>query len=127
MRITVVIKARMKLYPVPKTLEYDANWIGHLINDLHTIESTEMYFSEKTYENGNVPQNEKLPVITLKVGKNKITDFKGDIHYYFLPSKALFMEVNKSNIQLIHPNLRSKFEEVYGSADKNFPFQTKAA
>lgn len=112
----------------PKTLEYDANWIGHLINDLHTNpESTEMYFSEKTYNDWNVPRHERLPIITLKVGKNKITDFKGDLHYYFLPSKALFLEVHKNNLGMIRPTVRPKFEEVYGSQDNVFPFSTPEA
>jgi DNA primase catalytic core len=104
-----------------KTLEYDANWIGHLMNDLHfNPDNTEMYWTEKTYPNGLVPQDKKLPIVSLICSKNKITSFKGDIHYFFHPAKALFLEVHRNNFKLLRPAVREKLARVYGWSPDDF-------
>lgn len=97
----------------PKTLEYDAKWVGHLMNPLETDEHSDWYFSEKIYPDGMTPRLERLPIITLRVAKNKITEFKGDIHYFFIPKRAIFIEVNKNNIQMLKPLVRDKIQDLY--------------
>jgi DNA primase catalytic core len=97
----------------PKTLEYDANWVGHLLNDMNANSESEMYFSEKSYSDWNVPKEERLPIITLRIGKNKITEFKGDIHYYFIPKRALFFEMHENNLGLVRPSVKQILEPLY--------------
>lgn len=104
----------------PKTLEYDANWVGHLINDMNLNKDSEMYFSEKTYSTWEVPQKQRLPIITLTTGKNKITEFKGDTHYYFIPHRAIFMEMHEHNLKLLRPTIRPDLERYYLERDLGY-------
>lgn len=98
-----------------KALEYDASWIGHLLNDMHVNpDTTDMYFSEKAFAGGVIPREHRLPIITLRTGKNKITQYKGDSHYFFVPHKAMFIEMHRNNLHLVHPSIRGRFEEIYG-------------
>ena len=102
-----------------KGMEYRANWIGHLLNDLHTQpEDTDMFFSTKTYPDG-VPQDRKLPVITLRVSKNKINSKKGDVHFFFNPEKALYLEAHRNNLDLLQPTARVRLEKIYDRQRNN--------
>lgn len=92
-----------------KGMEYDANWIGHLINELHSSEKSEFYYTENPVLPGTrVSRDEKLPVITLKITKNKITGYKNEIHYLFNSDKAVYEEVNDRNVIKLSSSAKSK-------------------
>ena len=63
---------------------YDAQAIYMLHNDFHTRQgNTPLLFTEGGKE---------YPIIELTVTKNKLTDFKGQIYYKFIPEKAQYKE-----------------------------------
>lgn len=98
-----------------KGMEYDANWIGHLLNDLHTVgkDTSDMYFSEYSNDEALITDDEKLPVITLRVAKNKITGTKTDLHYLFIPHRAVYMELNEYTLNMIPQRLRERIGNKY--------------
>jgi replicative DNA helicase len=67
-------------------LEYEANFIGLLYNEVGLKEeSAQIYWI-------NEDQEEKMPVIELKVGKNKFGSFKGTRFYEFMPNMSYCLE-----------------------------------
>jgi len=82
-----------------KSLEYDANWIGHLLNEMHTNpDTTALYYWDPQVPINERTEENKLPIVKLAVTKNKISKFKNDIFYYFYPEKALFMELTAKDV-----------------------------
>jgi len=82
-----------------KSLEYKANFIMHLLNEMHTDpENTEMYHFDDSVPMDERTDIDRIPVIKGVVSKNKITGFKGNINWKFYPSKALFKEVTPADI-----------------------------
>lgn len=97
-----------------KSLEYQANWIGHLLNELHTDpDNTEMFFFDPNLPPNLQTQDNRSPIIRLVVSKNKISRFKGDLHYYLLDDKATFFELTKDDIINMSDTLREKLKRHY--------------
>lgn len=67
-------------------LQYIANWIGLLYNEVGIKEeNAELYWlGEHT--------DQKMPVIELRFGKNKLGSFKGTRFYEFVPNMSYMME-----------------------------------
>ena len=101
-----------------KGVEYDADWIGHLLNPMHTNEDTDMYFVEEG-------SNKKMPIISLVTGKNKLTDLKGKNHYFFHPSRAMYSEVNSANVNMCHDGIRDMMANIYNSKPTNIAYLNK--
>lgn len=74
-------------------LEYDANAIIHLYNELHDLRDAS--FKYFTREDGIT----KIPIIEADVGKNKISEYKGTIFYKFFPEKAFYLEVPREQVE----------------------------
>ena len=74
-------------------MEYDANLICHVYNDLHVKrEDAEIYF-KRTDENG---VEYKAPRIELIFGKNKINEYKGTLYFDFYSEQSRFQAVPRS-------------------------------
>lgn len=71
-------------------LEYDANGIFHLYNELADYQSCgEENYCPTYYD----IDGKKGPVIELIFGKNKISDFKSTLYYQFFPDQSRFEAV----------------------------------
>lgn len=67
-------------------LEYEANFIALLYNEVGIKEEgAQVYWLNEENE-------EKMPVIEMKVGKNKLGSFKGTRFYEFVPNMSFCME-----------------------------------
>lgn len=79
-----------------KQLDYDANLIIHLYNEMHEIGERASNFFISVDEYGN---KIKLPRIEAIFGKNKITDFKGTLHFNFFPASSDFEGISELEFQ----------------------------
>ncbi|MEB9378749.1 DnaB-like helicase C-terminal domain-containing protein [Bacillus cereus] len=69
-------------------LEYEANFIALLYNEVGIKEEgAQVYWLNEDTE-------EKMPVIEMKVGKNKLGSFKGTHFYEFVPNMSFCMEAS---------------------------------
>ncbi len=75
-----------------RAIIYDANFIGHLYNDLH-----EMGSAAVCIHNFN---EQILPRVRLGIGKNKITEFKDRIFLDFFPASSMFKRVSTTSVEL---------------------------
>jgi replicative DNA helicase len=67
-------------------LEYEANFIGLLYNEVGLFEeNAKVYWLDDEGES-------KMPVIEMKVGKNKFGSFKGTRFYEFIPNMSYMIE-----------------------------------
>jgi DNA primase len=71
-------------------IEYDANLIAHVHNDLHEKgdAATRVHYADCG------DGQEKLPTIEIKIGKNKVTSFKNSFFFDFFPSCSDFLTVS---------------------------------
>ena len=96
-----------------KQLEYLANWIGHLINESYNDPETDMFFWDPSVPPDSRTDDNKLPIVYLVTSKNKITDFKGSIYYYFFHMKATFLEMNSKDVARLTGSVQEKLKKVY--------------
>lgn len=76
---------------------YDSSAIFHGFNALHGLrENAKEYFWTKTSNEST--QGTKYPIVSFAAGKNKITSFKGDLHFKFFPDKAFFTEMTQQEL-----------------------------
>lgn len=72
-------------------LDYDANAIIHLYNELHDIrDKSNLYFEDS--------EGEKFPIIEQYFGKNKISSFKSNIWYKFYANKSYYKEITPDDM-----------------------------
>jgi DNA primase len=77
-------------------MEYDANLIAHVYNDLHSQrENAEIYFNRQD-ENG---MTYRAPRIEMIFGKNKLNAFKGNLYFDFYTEQSRFQPVPASIVQ----------------------------
>jgi DNA primase len=77
-------------------MEYDANLIAHVYNDLHSQrENAEIYFTRTTDEGTSY----KAPRIEMIFGKNKLNSFKGNLYFDFYTEQSRFQPVPSSVVQ----------------------------
>lgn len=82
-----------------KSLEYSANYICHLLNEMHTDpETTPLFYWDHTIPPEKRNNNNRSSIIRSVVSKNKITDYKGDAFYYLLGEKSKFLEVTNNDL-----------------------------
>jgi DNA primase len=72
-----------------RAFQYDANFIGHMYNDLHESGSAQAKCYHTDDKSGRI-----MPRVRLGIGKNKITDFKGRLFFDFYPASGLFRQVD---------------------------------
>lgn len=88
-------------------IEYDANLIAHIHNDLHDRgDKAEMYHLGED-DDGDVI---RMPTIEMDIGKNKVTGFKNKLYFDFYPSCSDFIGV-ASDIATARMNVESDDEE----------------
>ena len=71
-------------------MEYDANVIIHLYNELHSRRDEARLFTERETPKGVI----KVPTIKALFGKNKITEFKDDLYFDFFTSQSRYEQVS---------------------------------
>jgi DNA primase len=76
-------------------IEYDANLIAHLHNDMHERDERAVYVHYHKYDDIH---EERLPRLQMKITKNKITGFKGKLWLDFFPACSDFMGVVESTV-----------------------------
>jgi DNA primase catalytic core len=79
-------------------MEYDANLIMHLYNDLHVKnqlgEEPEVYFTRNDGQGGIV----KSPRIEAIIGKNKLNSFKGSLYFDFYADQSRMVPVSSVQV-----------------------------
>lgn len=79
-------------------MEYDANLIMHLYNDLHVKnqlgEEPDIYFTRND-GNGNIV---KAPRIEAIIGKNKLNSFKGSLYFDFYADQSRMAPVSATQV-----------------------------
>jgi DNA primase catalytic core len=79
-------------------IEYDANLILHLYNEVHEKGAAATHRHEYDFENS---EGTKIcPRVSIKVGKNKITGFKNRLWFDFYPDSSDFIGVLESKVVL---------------------------
>jgi DNA primase len=89
-------------------IEYDANLIAHLHNDMHERDELAVYVHYHAYDGKN---EERLPRIQMKISKNKITGFKGKLWLDFFPACSDFMCVDETRVFADAKNEQKKLQE----------------
>lgn len=74
-------------------IEYDANIIAHVHNDIHENGEKAMHYHEWDFGNGDGLK--RLPRISLHIAKNKVTGFKDKLWFDFYPDASDFSYVPK--------------------------------
>jgi hypothetical protein len=69
-----------------RAMQYDANFIAHLYNDVHAYQDKALIVHE---QNGEI-----LPRVLMTIGKNKISSFKGNMMFDFFPYCGRYMNVD---------------------------------
>jgi DNA primase catalytic core len=92
-----------------RAMEYRADAIFHLVNDLDEFQGMEEQCKVKWLDKNEVPEavvddngEEQLiypsrPVVEMICGKNKINDFKGSIYFKFHPAICSYEEVKQKD------------------------------
>lgn len=76
-------------------IEFDANFLGHLFNEVHEHGEDAGITHIEMVDGKPVP----LPVIEMNIGKNKITAFKNRLFFNFWPESSDFCCTDSSKIQ----------------------------
>lgn len=77
-------------------MEYDANTIIHIYNDLHIKrEDADLFFTRTDAEG----RTYKAPRIELIFGKNKVNEFKGRLYFDFFTEQSRYVPVPASIVQ----------------------------
>jgi len=77
-------------------MEYDANTIIHIYNDLHIKrEDAELFFTRTDSEG----RTYKAPRIELIFGKNKVNEYKGRLYFDFFTEQSRYVPVPTSVVQ----------------------------
>lgn len=80
-------------------MEYDANLIMHLYNDLHVKnqlgEDPDLYFTRQDSEGRSI----KCPRIEAIIGKNKLNSFKGSLYFDFYADQSRMQPVSAFQVQ----------------------------
>ncbi len=97
-------------------MEYDANSIIHIYNDLHTKrDNAELFFNRVDSEG----RPYKAPRIELIFGKNKINEFKGRLYFDFYTEQSRYVPVPASVVQADLQRLRETREAQPWSGYRN--------
>jgi len=86
-----------------RAIQYDANFIGHLYNDVHAKQDKALIVHEK---NGEV-----LPRVMLTVGKNKISSFKGKLLFDLYPAAGRYLNVDADKAREEYLSRKEQFKE----------------
>lgn len=74
-----------------RSIKFDARFIGHLWSDAHHKGVNDAFLVHRY-------QDRLYPRVVLRVGKNKITDFKNSLGFDFYPSSSLFIPVSYDQV-----------------------------
>ncbi len=97
-----------------KSLEYHANWVGHLVSEMHVDpDNTEMFFYDPAVPPELQGPDDKCPIVSLIVGKNKVSGYKGELHYYILPKQGVAREVTRTDVLNMSEGARNKLWRYY--------------
>jgi len=89
-------------------MEYDANVIIHIYNELHhKDDKSELYF----VRTDNEGRRYRAPRIELIFGKNKINSFKGKLYFDFYTEQSRYVPVPSSIVQQDLETIRKSKEE----------------
>ena len=77
-----------------KQIEYDANIIAHLHNEVHEKGDDAVKFHTALVEGNPV----RMPIIELNIGKNKVSGFKNKLWFEFYPDYSDFKNIDESII-----------------------------
>lgn len=89
-------------------MEYDANVIIHIYNDLHHKSDDASLFFWRTDSDG---RRYKGPRIELIFGKNKISSFKGKLYFDFYTEQSRYVPVPASVVEQDMENIKVAKEE----------------
>ncbi|MAG39514.1 hypothetical protein CMI41_00920 [Candidatus Pacearchaeota archaeon] len=77
-----------------KQIEYDANIIAHLHNEVHEKGDDASKFHTALVDGAPV----RMPIIELSIGKNKVSGFKSKLWFEFYPDYSDFKNIDESII-----------------------------
>lgn len=92
-----------------RSMKFDAKLIMHIFSDLHAVGSENAELIHKH-------EGQILPRTVVRVGKNKVGNFKGDLFFDFYPSSGLFMSVNSMKAK---NDLEARKAELKGLKDED--------
>jgi len=105
-----------------KEIEYHANWLGHLFNEMYTDpKNTPLYFWDPSLPIDEAHIENRKPIVRLIVGKTKLNDVKGGSFYYFLDHKATLLELNAKDVQAAEGPLRDELNKYYRIPEHTLP------
>jgi len=97
-----------------KALEYRADWVGHLWSDLYISENTSnMWVYDSTVPEDLRNDSDKCPIIKLIVSKNKISGWKGEIHYVLFGKQSTYFELTKEDINNLPIEVSNELSKWY--------------
>jgi DNA primase catalytic core len=79
-------------------IEYDANFISHVFNPLKAAMDSDKEASCRLWH-GTI--GNKMPIIQMDIGKNKINELKGRRHYAFFPSQSRYTSLTEEDVNSI--------------------------
>lgn len=84
-------------------IEYDANLIAHVYNELH-----ELGPGATTVHRNN---EERLPIIEVTIGKNKITGYKESMYFKFWPGSSMFEQASQGHVASLRKKEKERLDE----------------
>ncbi len=93
-----------------RALEYDANGIFHIYNELADYQSCGEELGCPLYWDRG--EGRRGPVVEIIFGKNKISDFKGVLYYQFMPDQSRFEPVRPEIINEWRAQIKSNLPPV---------------
>lgn len=87
-------------------LEYDTNLIAHLFNALKAAMDSGKEASCDLWH-GN--KYDKMPIVEMDIGKNKICESKGTRHYLFYPAQSRYRSLAREDLEAIVADNRAGF------------------
>lgn len=98
-------------------IEYDANIIAHVHNELHELGQNALNYHE--YNFGDGEGSVKCPRISINITKNKVTGFKNKLWFDFYPAASDFLNIPEKKVSA---DINSRKETVVSENSDKFSF-----
>lgn len=96
-------------------IDYDANFICHLYNDVHEFQDQATHYHVELDESNNTVK--RMPRIEAIIGKNKVSEFKGSIWFDFFPASSDFAYVDPTVVEEEEKEAKEKKKKRKGEAN----------
>lgn len=96
-------------------IDYDANFICHLYNDVHEFQDQATHYHLEVDEAEGITK--RMPRVEAIIGKNKVSEFKGSIWFDFFPASSDFAYVDPTVVEEEEKEAKERKKKRKGEAN----------